>query len=81
MPALRFNPALCSTLCMGTFDARRKIGGYEAAEEAADAIQQCYVDLGRVIGAAPRNVAVVENATVAVAQALSASISSPAIGS
>ncbi len=49
-----------------------EIGGYEAAEEAADAIQQCYVDLGRVIGAAPRNVAVVENATVAVAQALSA---------
>jgi selenocysteine lyase/cysteine desulfurase len=49
-----------------------EIGGYEAAEEAAEAIQDCYADLGRVLGAAARNVAVVENATVAWAQALSA---------
>jgi selenocysteine lyase/cysteine desulfurase len=49
-----------------------EIGGYEAAEEAAEAVRACYADLGRVLGAAARNVAVVENATVAWAQALSA---------
>ncbi len=49
-----------------------EIGGYEAAEEAAGAVEQCYIDLGRLLGTAARNVAVVENATVAVAQALSA---------
>ncbi len=31
-----------------------EIGGYEAAEEAADAIQQCYVNLGRVILSVPQ---------------------------
>jgi selenocysteine lyase/cysteine desulfurase len=48
------------------------IGGYEAADEAAPRVQQTYDDLGRVIGAAANNVAIVENATVAFAQALSA---------
>jgi selenocysteine lyase/cysteine desulfurase len=48
------------------------IGGYEAADEAASRVQRTYDDLGRVIGAAANNVAIVENATVAFAQALSA---------
>ncbi len=46
-------------------------GGYEAAEERGEAIDNSYSALGRLINAAPRNIAVVENATVAVAQALS----------
>lgn len=49
-----------------------EIGGYEAAEEAADAVGATYDAIGRVIGAPARNVAIVENATVAISQALSA---------
>jgi selenocysteine lyase/cysteine desulfurase len=47
-------------------------GGYEAAEAAADDIAETYQLVGKVIGSQPRNIAVVENATVAIAQALSA---------
>lgn len=47
-----------------------EIGGYEAADEAASRVQECYGYLARLLGTAARNVAVVENATVAVSQAL-----------
>lgn len=49
-----------------------RLGGYEAADAAADTIAQTYGDVARLIGATSRNIAVVENATVAFAQALSA---------
>jgi selenocysteine lyase/cysteine desulfurase len=49
-----------------------EIGAYEAADEAAEAIQQSYEAVARLVGCAARNIAVVENATVAFAQALSA---------
>ncbi|HEX6900334.1 MAG TPA: aminotransferase class V-fold PLP-dependent enzyme [Thermoanaerobaculia bacterium] len=49
-----------------------EIGGYEAADEAAEGFQETYGALARLLGCAPRNVAVVENATVAFSQALSA---------
>jgi selenocysteine lyase/cysteine desulfurase len=49
-----------------------EIGGYEAADEAAGRVTEVYGHLARLLGCAPRNVAVVENATVAVSQALSA---------
>jgi selenocysteine lyase/cysteine desulfurase len=49
-----------------------QLGGYEAADAAAHDIDTAYDDVGRLIGAGGRNVAVVENATVAFAQALSA---------
>jgi selenocysteine lyase/cysteine desulfurase len=49
-----------------------EIGGYEAADEAASRVHEVYELLGAVIGAPARNIAIVENATVAVAQALSA---------
>jgi len=49
-----------------------RVGGYEAADLRAGAIEACYADVARLIGAEPRNVAFVENATVAYAQALSA---------
>lgn len=49
-----------------------EIGGYEAADEAAGRIQESYAAVARLVGCASRNIAVVENATVAVAQALAA---------
>ncbi|MFW6201022.1 MAG: aminotransferase class V-fold PLP-dependent enzyme [Gemmatimonadota bacterium] len=49
-----------------------EVGGYEAADAAASVIEEAYGSVAGLIGAAPRNIAIVENATVAVAQALSA---------
>lgn len=49
-----------------------RIGGYEAADEAGAAVADAYASVARLVGAAPRNVAFVENATVATSQALSA---------
>src|SRR5439155_1595958 len=46
-----------------------EIGGYEAAEEAAAAVHETYELVARLVGAAPRNIALVENATVAFSQA------------
>jgi selenocysteine lyase/cysteine desulfurase len=48
-----------------------EIGGYEAAEEAAEQIAGVYEEVAALVGAAARNVAVVENATTGVALALS----------
>jgi selenocysteine lyase/cysteine desulfurase len=48
------------------------IGGYEAADEAATRVQETYELVARLVAAAPRNIALVENATVAFSQALSA---------
>ncbi|HKI04086.1 MAG TPA: aminotransferase class V-fold PLP-dependent enzyme [Thermoanaerobaculia bacterium] len=56
----------------GYLDRELEIGGYEAADEAAGRIEEVYGHLGRLLGCAPRNVAVVENATVGFSQALSA---------
>ncbi len=49
-----------------------EIGGYEASDEAASRLQACYEAVAHLVGAAPRNIAVVDNATVAFAQALQA---------
>ena len=49
-----------------------QLGGYEAADAAAPAIAAAYQDVARLIGCGAHNVAFVENATVAFAQALSA---------
>ncbi|HYK82320.1 MAG TPA: aminotransferase class V-fold PLP-dependent enzyme [Gemmatimonadales bacterium] len=48
------------------------IGGYEAADEAAPRVQETYELVARLVGATARHIALVENATVAFAQALSA---------
>ena len=56
---------------LGHLARELRIGGYEAAEEAADRVRQSYDWIARLLGCAPRNVAVVENATVAFSQALS----------
>jgi selenocysteine lyase/cysteine desulfurase len=49
-----------------------QLGGYEAADAAQHEIAEAYDDVARLIGTGARNVAVMENATVAFAQALSA---------
>src|SRR6266705_2178966 len=48
------------------------IGGYEAADEAAARVRETYELVARLVGTAARNIALVENATVAFSQALSA---------
>lgn len=48
------------------------MGGYEAADAAASEIEAAYGAVAELIGAQARNVAIVENATVAIAKALSA---------
>lgn len=53
-------------------DLEVELGGYEAADAAADRIARTYDDVARLVGARPPNIAVVENATVGFAQALSA---------
>jgi selenocysteine lyase/cysteine desulfurase len=47
-------------------------GGYESADQTAEAGQDAYAAVAAILGATPRNVAIVENATVAFFQALSA---------
>jgi selenocysteine lyase/cysteine desulfurase len=49
-----------------------RIGGYEAADEALPRVRASYEAVARLVGAHPRNIAMVENATVAFSQALSA---------
>jgi selenocysteine lyase/cysteine desulfurase len=47
-------------------------GGYESADDAEAAIADAYAGVAKVLGTQPRNIAVVENSTVAFFQALSA---------
>jgi selenocysteine lyase/cysteine desulfurase len=76
---IHLNNAGASLMPDPVFDAivdylrrERAIGGYEAADEASDEIHEAYAAIGRLVGAAPRNVAVVENATVGFSLGLSA---------
>src|SRR3977135_2686617 len=56
----------------GHLEREAAIGGYEAGDEAEPRVRETYELLGRLVGAAGRNVAIVENATVAFSQAVSA---------
>ena len=53
-------------------DLEDTIGGYEAADARRDRIDEVYASVGRLLNAAAENVALVENATTAVALVLSA---------
>lgn len=53
-------------------DREVRLGGYEAEAEAEGRIERAYGEVASLIGASPSNVAMVENATVAFSQALSA---------
>jgi selenocysteine lyase/cysteine desulfurase len=48
------------------------MGGYEAADRVHDEVDDTYSAVATLVGAQARNIAIVENATVAFAQALSA---------
>jgi len=77
---IHFNNAGASLMPQPVLDAivnhlgaEAEYGGYEAEDLAAGPIRETYVHLARLLGAGrPENIAVVENATVAVSQALSA---------
>jgi len=59
---------------VGHLQREAAVGGYESADAATaeGAIEECYSSLAEVLGAEPRNIAVVENSTAAFFQALSA---------
>ncbi len=54
-------PVLDATI--GHLEREAQIGGYEAEDEAHDRLEALYVSIGRLINAAPSEIAVVENAT------------------
>jgi selenocysteine lyase/cysteine desulfurase len=56
----------------GHLEREAHTGGYEAAEDAAEAVAASYAAVAELAGARPRNIALVENATVAFSQALAA---------
>jgi selenocysteine lyase/cysteine desulfurase len=49
-----------------------KFGAYESADDAEGAVADAYANVAKLLGTQPRNIAVVENSTVAFFQALSA---------
>jgi selenocysteine lyase/cysteine desulfurase len=51
-------------------DLEDQIGGYEAADARAEAIARAADDVGRLLGARGRNIAMMQNSTAAFAQAL-----------
>lgn len=65
-------PAPVLDVVLSHLQLEARMGGYEAADAAAERVAATYGALARLVGAAPRNIAVVENATVAFALALSA---------
>jgi selenocysteine lyase/cysteine desulfurase len=76
---IHFNNAGSGLMPRGVLDAvighlnrEAKFGGYESADYAEAAVADAYANVAEVLGAQPRNIAVVENSTVAFFQALSA---------
>jgi selenocysteine lyase/cysteine desulfurase len=67
--ALMPTPVLRSTIAHLELEAT--LGGYEAADACAAQIERSYEDLAALLNAAPRNIAVVANATAGFTQALS----------
>jgi selenocysteine lyase/cysteine desulfurase len=56
-------PEVVLDAVVGFLRREAEIGGYEAADEAADRLEGVYASIARLIGAAPAEIAVVENAT------------------
>jgi selenocysteine lyase/cysteine desulfurase len=57
---------------VGHLNREANFGGYESADDAETAVAAAYANVAKVLGSQPRNIAVVENSTVAFFQALSA---------
>jgi selenocysteine lyase/cysteine desulfurase len=53
-------------------DLEQQLGAYEAAEDQSSVLRKAYDRVGRLLGAKARNIALVQNSTVAFAQAISA---------
>jgi selenocysteine lyase/cysteine desulfurase len=68
--ALMPQPVLDAVI--GHLEREAAIGGYEASDEAEARLDETYGLLGRIVGAGAKNIAIVENATVAFNQAVSA---------
>jgi selenocysteine lyase/cysteine desulfurase len=58
-------------------DREERLGGYEAADGQVGEIHRTYEKVGRLLGGAARNIAIVQNSTVAYAQAITAFDFSP----
>src|SRR3989441_2094797 len=56
----------------GHLEREANFGGYESADAAAETVQDAYGNVARLLGAQSRNIAIVENSTVAFFQALAA---------
>jgi selenocysteine lyase/cysteine desulfurase len=76
---IHFNNAGAGLMPRGVMDAmvthlnrEAKFGAYESADDAEPAVAEAYAKVAKLLGAQPRNIAVVENSTVAFFQALSA---------
>lgn len=57
---------------LGHLNLEQELGGYEAADAESEAIQRTYASMARLLGAEARNIALVQNSTVAFAQAITA---------
>jgi selenocysteine lyase/cysteine desulfurase len=53
-------------------DLEQQLGGYEAAEDQSPHLRKVYDRVGHLLGAKARNIALVQNSTIAFAQAISA---------
>jgi selenocysteine lyase/cysteine desulfurase len=65
-------PRTVSDAIRSHLQLEEEIGGYEAADLVNPAIQGSYQAVAEIVGARPRNIALVQSSTVAFAQALSA---------
>lgn len=65
-------PQSVLTAVTAHLEREAQVGAYEAADDAAGDIELSYQYIARLLGAQPRNIAIVENATVAFFQALAA---------
>jgi len=65
----------CRAVCWNTNhrapESRDEFWGYESADDAEAAVADAYANVARVLGTEARNIAVVENSTVAFFQAMS----------
>ncbi len=57
---------------LGHLALEEELGGYEAAEAQIEPIRRAYADVASLLGAGAHNIALVQNSTVAFAQAISA---------
>jgi selenocysteine lyase/cysteine desulfurase len=76
---IHFNNASAGLMPRAVLDAmvahlnrEANFGGYESADDAEAAVTEAYANVAKVLGTHARNIAVVENSTVAFFQALSA---------